>query len=130
MASWPFDTWGLDMVGPMPKSAEGHVYILAAIDYFSKWAEVVPLLSGKKEEPNGLAEPFNKTLCNILKKVVIKSKKKWHEKMEEALWAYRTTYRTPTQLTPYALVYGVKVVLPLEVQISSLRVAVNEEITQ
>ncbi|GAA0162257.1 hypothetical protein LIER_18386 [Lithospermum erythrorhizon] len=58
------------------------------------------------------------------------SKKNWHEKMEEALWAYRTTYRTPTQSTPYSLVYGVEVVLPLEVRIPSLRVAVNVVITQ
>ena len=34
--------------------------------------------------------------------------------MGEALWAYRTTYRTPTQATPYSLVYGVEVVLPLK----------------
>ncbi|GAA0185203.1 hypothetical protein LIER_32491 [Lithospermum erythrorhizon] len=50
MVSWPFNAWGLDMVRPIPKSTEGHVYILATTDYFSKWAEIVPLLSGKKEE--------------------------------------------------------------------------------
>ncbi|GAA0162630.1 hypothetical protein LIER_18675 [Lithospermum erythrorhizon] len=50
IASWPFDSWGMDMVGPMPESAEGHIYILAATDYFSKWAEAVPLLSERKEE--------------------------------------------------------------------------------
>ncbi|GAA0166114.1 hypothetical protein LIER_21345 [Lithospermum erythrorhizon] len=49
--------------------------------------------------------------------------------MEEALWAYRTTYRTPTQPTPYSLVYGVEAVHPLEVRIPSLRVAVNEGLT-
>ncbi|WKA02937.1 hypothetical protein VitviT2T_021083 [Vitis vinifera] len=37
IASWPFDAWGLDVVGPItPKSSAGHAYILAAIDYFSK----------------------------------------------------------------------------------------------
>ena len=36
---------------------------------------------------NGLAEAFNKTLCNLLKKVVSKSKRDWHERTEEALWA-------------------------------------------
>lgn len=30
----------------------------------------------------------------------------WHERFPEALWAYRTTYRTPTQCTPYSLVFG------------------------
>jgi len=45
---------------------------------------------------NGLAEAFNKTFCNLLKKVVAKSKRDWHEKLGEAVWAYRTTYKTPT----------------------------------
>nr|XP_004253471.1 uncharacterized protein LOC101253576 [Solanum lycopersicum] len=74
---------------------------------------------------NGLAEAFNKTLCNLLKKVVSKSKRDWHERMEEALWAYRTTYRTPTQATPYSLALRVEAVLPLEHQIPSLRLAIQ-----
>ncbi|KAG5531746.1 hypothetical protein RHGRI_026388 [Rhododendron griersonianum] len=49
--------------------------------------------------------------------------------MEEALWAYRTTYRTPTQATPYSLVYGVEAILPLERQIPSLRDAIQEDLT-
>ncbi|CAL9004724.1 unnamed protein product [Prunus brigantina] len=158
IASWPFDAWGLDVVGPIaPKSSDGHSYILAATDYFSKWAEAVPLKEVKKENvvnfikvniihrydfgfkqhnssmynapANGLAEAFNKTLCNLLKKVVGRTKKDWHERINEALWAYRTTYRTPTQATPYSLVYGVEAVLPLESQIPSLRMAVQEGLT-
>ncbi|XP_028065579.1 uncharacterized protein K02A2.6-like [Camellia sinensis] len=146
-----------------------HLYISAATDYFSKWAEVVPLKEVKKETAvdfikshiiyrygvpryiitdngksfynspmdklcerfgfkqhnssiynapaNGLAEAFHKTLGNLLKKVVAKSKRELHERIEEALWAYRTTHRTPTQATTYSLVYGVEAVLPLEQQI-------------
>ncbi|XP_070049181.1 uncharacterized protein [Nicotiana tomentosiformis] len=75
---------------------------------------------------NGLAKAFNKTLCNLLKKVVSKSKRDWHDRIEEALSAYRTTHRTPTKAAPYALVYGVEVVLPLERQIPSLRLAIQE----
>ncbi|KAM1866571.1 hypothetical protein ACFX13_009408 [Malus domestica] len=49
-ASWPFDAWGLDVVEPiMPKSSAGKAYILAATDYFSKWAEAIPLKEVKKE---------------------------------------------------------------------------------
>ncbi|XP_070014120.1 uncharacterized protein [Nicotiana sylvestris] len=40
-----------------------------------------------------------------------------------------TTQHTPTQATPYSLVYGVEVILPLERQISSLRLAIQERIT-
>ncbi|KAG9444832.1 hypothetical protein H6P81_016172 [Aristolochia fimbriata] len=78
---------------------------------------------------NGLAEAFNKTLCKILKKMVGAHKKSWDEKLPEALWAYRTTARTPTQSTPYSLVYGTEAVLPLEVQLPSLRIAVREGLT-
>ncbi|XP_015163501.1 uncharacterized protein [Solanum tuberosum] len=143
--SWQFDAWGLDVVGPLPKSSGGHLYILAATNYFSKWVEVVALKEVKKENvanfirrkssmyhaaANGLAEAFNKTLCNLLKKVVSKSKRDLHERMEEALWAYRTTYRTPTQATPYSLAFGVEPVLPLECKIPFLRFAIQEGITE
>ncbi|XP_070048940.1 uncharacterized protein [Nicotiana tomentosiformis] len=49
VASWPFDAWGLDVVGPLPKSSDGHLYILATTDYFSKWAEDVALKEVKKD---------------------------------------------------------------------------------
>lgn len=64
-----------------------------------------------------------------MKKIVSKNKKDWHEKMREANWAYRTTVRTPTQMTPYSLVFGGEAVLPLEMEIPSLRIAVHEKIT-
>ncbi|KAK9666284.1 hypothetical protein RND81_14G174200 [Saponaria officinalis] len=78
---------------------------------------------------NGLAEAFNKTLCNLLSKIVTKLKRDWHERIGEALWAYRTTFKIATQATPYALVYGVEAVLPLELEISSLRIAIQEGIS-
>lgn len=37
-----------------------------------------------------LAEAFNKTLYNLLEKVITKSKRDWYEKIKKALWAYRT----------------------------------------
>lgn len=37
---------------------------------------------------NGLVEAFNKTLRNLFKKVVGRSKKDWHERINETLWAY------------------------------------------
>ncbi|XP_060963691.1 uncharacterized protein LOC133033106 [Cannabis sativa] len=53
---------------------------------------------------NGQAEAFNKVLCKIMKKIVTKNKREWHECLLAALWAYRTTVQIPslriaTQLT-------------------------------
>ncbi|XP_010256537.1 PREDICTED: uncharacterized protein LOC104596916 [Nelumbo nucifera] len=79
---------------------------------------------------NGLTEAFNKTLCKLLEKIVSKSKRYWHERLDEALWAYRTSYRITTNATPFALVYGVEVVLPLERQMNSLRMAIQDGITE
>ena len=64
-----------------------------------------------------------------MKKIIDKLKRDWHEQVGEALWAYRTTYQMPTQETPYSLIYGVEVVLSLECQISSLRIAIYEGLT-
>ena len=42
LSPWPFEAWGLDVVGPLtPKSSARHLYILAATNYFSKWAEAI-----------------------------------------------------------------------------------------
>src|SRR3954467_15092367 len=42
--SWPFATWGLDMVGPLKKSSKGgRTHLLVAVDKFTKWIEAVPI---------------------------------------------------------------------------------------
>ncbi|XP_031394372.1 uncharacterized protein LOC116205834 [Punica granatum] len=45
-ASWPFSMWGMDVIGPIsPKASNGHLFILVAIDYFTKWIEAITLAS-------------------------------------------------------------------------------------
>jgi len=78
---------------------------------------------------NGLAETFNKNIGKLLKKFVSKSQCDLDEKLGEYLWAYRTTVRTPTKATLFFLVYRCEVVVPLEIQISSLRVALTTRMT-
>ncbi|XP_025636205.1 uncharacterized protein [Arachis hypogaea] len=41
--SWPFDRWGLDILGPFPKAPGQVKFLLVSIDYFSKWIEAQPL---------------------------------------------------------------------------------------
>jgi hypothetical protein len=42
--TWPFMQWGLDQVGPLPKSSRGsHTYLLVTVNKFSKWIEAIPV---------------------------------------------------------------------------------------
>ncbi|XP_052880466.1 uncharacterized protein LOC128286792 [Gossypium arboreum] len=70
---------------------------------------------------NGAVEVANKNIKNIVGKMT-ETYKDWHEKLPFALYAYRTSIRTSTGATPFSLVYGMEVVLPIEVEIPSLRV--------
>ena len=70
---------------------------------------------------NGAVEAANKNIKRILEKMTI-TYKDWHEMLPFALMAYRTSVRTLNGATPYSLVYGTEAVLPIEVEIPSLRV--------
>ncbi|KAM1135442.1 hypothetical protein ACFX19_045137 [Malus domestica] len=73
-------------------------------------------------QSNGQAEASNKILVNIIKIMVIDSPEKWHENLGNTLWAYRTSKRAGTGITPYALIFGQDAVLPVEINVSSVRI--------
>ena len=54
----------------------------------------------------------------------------WSEKLPFALWAYRTSFRTSTGSTPYSLVYGMEAMLPVEIEMRSLRVELEHQISE
>ena len=70
---------------------------------------------------NGAIEIANKNIKKILVKMT-NTYKDWHEYLPFALCAYRTFVRTSTSATPYSLVYGMEIILPVVVEISSIRV--------
>jgi hypothetical protein len=61
-------------------------------------------------------------LIKIIKKRIKDNPRRWHEKLSEALWAHRTSRHGATNATPFELVYGQEVVLPVEIGLQSLRV--------
>ncbi|KAI4312511.1 hypothetical protein MLD38_037318 [Melastoma candidum] len=78
---------------------------------------------------NGAVEAANKNIKNIIRKMAV-TYRDWLEKLPYALLAYRTTTRTSTGATPFELVYGAQVVLPIEVQIPSLRIFQEANMTE
>jgi len=70
---------------------------------------------------NGAVEAANKNIKKIIQKMMV-TYRDWHEILPFALHGYHTSIRTSTGATLYSLVYGMEAVLPIEVEIPSLRV--------
>ena len=78
-------------------------------------------------QSNGLEEASNKTLLTALKKRLDSAKGKWVDELPEVLWAYKTTTRKPTSISPFAITYGMEVIIPIEIGMPTIRTNVPEE---
>ena len=73
-------------------------------------------------------EAANKNIKKILRKMVDKHRG-WYDMVPYALLGYHTTVRTSIGATPYLLVYGTEVVIPTKVEIPSLRIIQEAELS-
>ncbi|GJR31010.1 reverse transcriptase domain-containing protein [Tanacetum coccineum] len=67
-------------------------------------------------QTNGQTQVTNRVIKHILERSVGYNLKNWSEKLDDALWAFRTAYKTPTRCTPFRLVYGKACHLPVEIK--------------
>ncbi|GKB13125.1 reverse transcriptase domain-containing protein [Tanacetum coccineum] len=67
-------------------------------------------------QTSGQVENTNRALKRILEKTVKDNPAIWSRKLDDALWAFRTAYKTPTGTTPYKLIYGKNCHLPFEIE--------------
>ncbi|KAK8698038.1 hypothetical protein V6N13_114170 [Hibiscus sabdariffa] len=136
-----FDVWGIDFMGPFP-SSHGDLYILLAVDYVRKWVEAIAtpkndaktvmkfllkniftrygvrdrIATAYHPQTNGQVEISNREIMQILEKTVNTNRKDWSPKLDEALWAYRTAFKTPLGMSPFKIVYGKACHLPVELE--------------
>nr|GEV61535.1 reverse transcriptase domain-containing protein [Tanacetum cinerariifolium] len=107
-----FNVWGIDFMGPF-SSSRGNRYILMAVDYLSKWVEAKAL-------PTNDARVVVKFLKSLFARFetprAIISDRGIFVMIDDALWAFRTDYKTPTGCTSYKLVYGKSCHLPIELE--------------
>nr|GEZ04871.1 reverse transcriptase domain-containing protein [Tanacetum cinerariifolium] len=76
--------------------------------------ETFPLESLNKT--SGQVEVTNRGLKRKLERTVGKNRALWSDKLEDALWAFRTAFKTPIGCIPYRLVYGKSCHLPLKLE--------------
>nr|GFB85606.1 hypothetical protein [Tanacetum cinerariifolium] len=67
-------------------------------------------------QTSGQVEVTNRGLKRILEMTVGENHASWSDKLEDALWAFRTAFKTLTGCTPYHLVYGKACHLSLELE--------------
>ncbi|GJY89086.1 reverse transcriptase domain-containing protein [Tanacetum coccineum] len=67
-------------------------------------------------QTNGQTEVTNRAIKHILERSVGYNLNNWSEKLDDALWAFRTAYKTPIRCTPFRLVYGKACHFPVEVE--------------
>ena len=67
-------------------------------------------------QTSGQVEITNRVIKPILEKIVTRARKDRAHKLSDALWAYRTNYKTPIGTTPYRLVFGKACHLPVKIE--------------
>ena len=66
-------------------------------------------------QSNSQVEAVNKTIKNNLEWKLNGAKGTWVDELPRVLWAYRITYRTSTNETPFSMNYGMEVVVPIDI---------------
>lgn len=65
---------------------------------------------------------------DVLRKVVDEHKSDWDIQLPIVVWAFRTVYKVTTGHTPFRLLFGIEARMPEELELPSLRMAINYEI--
>ncbi|GKC83216.1 reverse transcriptase domain-containing protein [Tanacetum coccineum] len=82
----------------------------------SKYGVTHRLSTAYHPQTSGQVEVTNRGLKRILERTVGENRASWSDKLDDALWAFRTAYKTPIGCTPYKLVYGKSCHLPVELE--------------
>ncbi|GJY50479.1 reverse transcriptase domain-containing protein [Tanacetum coccineum] len=82
----------------------------------SKYGVTHRLSTAYHPQTSGQVEVSNRGLKCILERTIGENRASWSDRLDDALWAFRTAYKTPIGCTPYKLVYGKPCHLPIELE--------------
>ncbi|GKA34264.1 reverse transcriptase domain-containing protein [Tanacetum coccineum] len=130
-----FDVWDIDFMGPFP-SSRGNKSLFARFgtpraiisdrgthfcnDQFAKvmlkYGVTHRISTVYHPQTSWQVEVSNRGLKRMLERIIGEHRASWSDKLDDALWAFRTAYKTPIGCTPYKLVYGKACHLPIELE--------------
>ncbi|GKV12351.1 hypothetical protein SLEP1_g23506 [Rubroshorea leprosula] len=134
VSPWPFAQWGVDLLGPFVKGKAGCTHLVVVVDYFTKWIEAKPPSTTTERKIEEFL--FNSILCRFEIPIRIIADNGPQFRVA-ALRSFCNDYNieltltsvyTPqsngqansaTGETPFCLTYGVEVVIPMKVGLSS-----------
>ncbi|GKB51122.1 reverse transcriptase domain-containing protein [Tanacetum coccineum] len=82
----------------------------------SKYGVTHRLATAYHPQMSGQVEVSNRGLKRILERTVGENRASWSDKLDDALWAFRTAFKTPISCMPYKLVYRKSCHLPIELE--------------
>ncbi|MCO5577035.1 hypothetical protein L7F22_030857 [Adiantum nelumboides] len=112
-------------------SDRGTHFLNEVIEYLlSKFIVIHNKSAPYHPQANGQVEHTNKILSFFLTKVVSTGRTDWEMSLHAALWAYRVSFKSALNATPFNLVYGLDAILPIEFLLPTLRVAMDLDWTK
>nr|GEX26636.1 reverse transcriptase domain-containing protein [Tanacetum cinerariifolium] len=81
-----------------------------------KYGATHRLATAYHPQTSGQVKVFNRGLKRILERTVGKNRASWSDKLDDALWAFRTAFKTPIGCTPYKLLYEKACHLPIKLE--------------
>ncbi|GJW96883.1 reverse transcriptase domain-containing protein [Tanacetum coccineum] len=93
-----------------------HFYNDKFAKVMSKYGVTHRLATAYHPQMSGQVEVSNRGLKHILERTVGENRASWSDRLDDALWAFRTAYKTPIGCTPYKLVYVKSCHLPIKVE--------------
>eukprot|EP00253_Pinus_taeda_P008420 PITA_08420 len=110
--SAPFQQWELDFIGEIHPASLEAFKSKRKIEFCNKYKIILGHSTAYYPQGNRLVESSNKSLVDIVKKLLEINKKSWHTKLVNALWADRVSQKKSIGMSPFELVYGVDTVFP------------------
>ncbi|GJX42328.1 reverse transcriptase domain-containing protein [Tanacetum coccineum] len=110
-----FYVWGIDFIGPFP-DRDTHFCNDQFAKVILKYGVTHRLSTAYHPQTSGQVEVLNRGLKHILERTVGENRASWSDKLDDALWAFRTAFKTPIGCTPYKLVYEKACHLPIELE--------------